>query len=317
MKPNIPIATGITLALLASTGLRAQDPAAEITGLEKAAEEFVIAYNNKDAAALAALFTEKGELVDLNAEDVITGRAEIEAHYKERFAEDDVPSVAVEVDSVRIVAPKTAVEDGTLHFTPPGEDEPARSSTYTAVLVQNDAGTWQVASTRNLTDVTTQEGHLAELLDNLKGDWTGQRDGLRLDVAFGWDDSGKFISGEMLATTSDGKPVATSIRLGWDGAKKSVTGWTYDSGGGTGQSVWTPDDDDGWIVRTEGTTADGETMSANQHLTFVDDNTFIWTATDRIVDGEAQPDTELRVVRRAPEPADDDDAAAAAAPEAE
>lgn len=316
MKPTARITTGITLALLAHTGLRAQDPATEITGLEKAAEDFVIAYNNKDAAALAALFTEKGELVDLNAEDVITGRADIEAHYKERFAEDEVPSVAVEVDSVRLVAPKTAVEDGTLHFTPPGDDEPARSTTYTAVLSQNDAGVWQVASTRTLTDVTTQEGHLADLLDSLKGDWTGQRDGLRLDVAFGWDESGKFISGEMLATTSDGKPVETSIRLGWDGAKKSVTGWTYDSGGGTGQSVWTPDDD-GWTVRTEGTTADGETMSANQHLTFEDDDTFIWTATDRIVDGETLPDTELRVVRRAPEPADDDHGTAAAKPDGE
>ncbi len=316
MKPNIPITTGITLALLASTGLRAQDPATEITGLEKAAEEFVIAYNNKDAAALAALFTEKGELTDLNATEVITGRADIEAHYKERFAEDDIPSVAVEVDSVRIVAPKTAVEDGTLHFTPPGDDSPARSSTYTAVLVQNDAGVRQVASTRNLTDVTTQEGHLADLLGSLKGDWTGQRDGLRVDVAFGWDDSGKFIAGEMLATKSDAKPVETSIRLGWDGAKKSVTGWTYDNAGGTGQSTWTPDED-GWTVRTEGTTADGETMSANQHLTFIDDNTFIWSSSDRIIDGETQPDTELRVVRRAPEPEADDDAAAAATPEAE
>jgi uncharacterized protein (TIGR02246 family) len=316
MKPNVRLSTGIALAVLAHTGLRAEEPAPEIAGLEKAAEEFVIAYNNKDAAALAALFTEQGELVDLNAEEVITGRGDIEAHYKERFAEDEVPSVAVEVDSVRIVAPKTAVEDGKLHFTPPGDDEPARSVTYTAVLSQSEAGAWQVASTRTLTDVTSQEGHLADLLDSLKGDWTGQRDGLRLDLAFGWDESGKFISGEMLAATSDGKPVETSIRLGWDGAKKSVTGWTYDSGGGTGHSVWTPDDDR-WTVRTEGTTADGETMSANQHLTFEDDNTFIWTSSDRIVDGETLPDTELRIVRRAPEPAGDDDSATAAGPDGE
>lgn len=308
MKPTIRLTTGIALAVLAHTGLRAEEPAAEIAGLEKAAADFVTAYNNKDAAALAALFTEKGELTDLNAEEVITGREDIEAHYKEVLSSADTPSVAVEVDSVRIVAPKTAVEDGTLHFTPPGEDSPARSATYTAVLSQNDAGVWLVASTRNLSDVTSQEGHLAELESSLKGDWTGQRDGLRLDIAFGWDDSGKFISGEMLATATDAKPVATSIRLGWDGAKKSVTGWTHDDAGGFGQSVWTPDDG-GWTVRTEGTTADGETMSANQHLVFEDADTFIWTATDRIVDGEKLPDTELRVVRRAPEPADDGPAA--------
>lgn len=308
MKPTIRLTTGIALAILAHTGLRAEEPAAEITGLEKTAADFVTAYNNKDAAALAALFTEKGELTDLNGEEVISGRGDIEAHYQELLSSADAPSVAVEVDSVRIVAPKTAVEDGTLHFTPPGEDSPARSATYVAVLSQNDAGVWQVASTRTLSDVTSQEGHLADLESSLKGDWTGQRDGLRLDIAFGWDDSGKFISGEMLASATDAKPVETSIRLGWDGAKKSVTGWTHDDAGGFGQSVWTPDDD-GWTVRTEGTTADGETMSANQHLVFEDADTFIWTATDRIVDGEKLPDTELRVVRRAPEPADDEPAA--------
>ena len=36
-------------------------------------------------------------------------------------------------------------------------------------------------------------GQLAELAAALKGDWTCQKEGLRLDLAFGWDGSGNFV----------------------------------------------------------------------------------------------------------------------------
>ena len=306
MKLTLRLSVSIALAVVTHLGICAEELSPEIAGLQQAATEFVTAYNNKDAAALAALFTENGELTDLYAEQVIAGRADIESHYKEIMASADAPLAAVEVGSVRLVAPNLAVEDGTLHFTPPDKDAPARSITYTAVLLKSSAGPWQIASTRNLGDATGPEGHLGDLATRLKGDWTGQRDGMRMDLAFGWDDSGKFISGELLATSADAKPLATNARFGWDGAKKSITCWTFDSGGGFANATWTPDGDDGWTVRTEGTTADGEVMNANQQLVFESQDTFIWTATERLIDGEKQPDTELRVVRRAPEPADDE-----------
>ena len=36
---------------------------------------------------------------------------------------------------------------------------------------------------------------------------------------------------------------------------------------------------------------------------FLFNDTLIWAATNRVVDGEKQPDTTLRIVRQAPEPA--------------
>lgn len=305
MKPPTPIAAGFLLALLAATGLRAQEePQAspEIADLQQAAADFVLAYNAKDAAALAALFTENGEMADLRAEETTTGRADIQARYAEIFAAGDTPAVAVEVDSVRFVGKDLAIEDGTVHFTPPGENAPAKSTAYTAVLQKNEAGAWQIASTRALADTTGPAGQLADLAASLKGDWTAMRDGLRLDLAFGWDGSGNFLAGEMLATTADGDPQTTSLRIGWDAARKTVTWWSFDDGGGFAKGDWTPTED-GWLIRTEGTTADGETTSANQSLTPDGKDTLLWTAKDRLVDGEKLPDVELRLVRRAPEPA--------------
>ncbi len=299
---NAKLTAGAALALIAASSLHAEEEASpEIAGLEKAASDFVAAFNAKDAAAVAALFTENGEITDLHADDVVSGRADIQARYKAIFAAPSAPQIAIEVDSVRLVGKDLAIEDGTVHQTPPGQGVPPRSFTYTAVLQKSDSGAWQIASTRDLDDITDAAGELADLAGQLTGDWTCMRDGLRLDIAFGWDDSGNFLTGEMLATAADAKPLATNMRIGWDAAKKTITWWTFDDAGGFSKGDWTPNDD-GWLIRTEGTTADGEVTSANQTLSFDGKDAFVWTAKARLVDGEVQPDVEMRVVRQTPEP---------------
>jgi len=300
MKTNL--SAGMMLALTLASGLRAQEASPEIAGLEKAAKDFVAAYNKKDAAALAAMFTETGEITDLNATDVTTGRADIQARYEAIFEAPDAPQIAIEVDSVRLVGKDLAIEDGTVHATPPGDDPVPTSMDYTAVLQKSADGVWQIASTRDRGDASDVAGELAGLAKELKGDWTATRDGLRLDIAFGWDDSGNYLIGEMLATAADAKPVKTTIRIGWDPARKTITWWNFDDGGGFSKGDWTPVNDNSWVIRTEGVTEDGEVTSANQTLTFDGKDAFVWKAGERLVDGEKQPDVEMRVVRQTPEP---------------
>lgn len=303
MKPYSHLSIGVALAMFACPGLRAEEPSPEIAGLQKAAADFVVAYNDKDAAAIAALFTEDGEIADLTGGELTSGRAQIKARYDEVFA-DDPDQIAIEVDSVRLVAPNLAIEDGTFHLTPSDdEDAPPRSTSYTAVLMKTGEGTWQIASTRSLKDVTEAAGQLAGLAKVLKGEWTSRTsDGVQLDLAFGWDPTGKFLAGEMLTTTADSEPQAGNIRIGWNAARNSIVSWIFDAKGGVIQGVWTPIDE-GWMIRAEGTTADGETITVNQELTTDDKDTLIWSATNRVVDGEKQPDSTLRIVRQAPEPA--------------
>jgi uncharacterized protein (TIGR02246 family) len=300
MKTNLT--ASFVLAIALASGLHGQDADPEIAGLEKAAKDFVAAYNKKDAAALAALFTENGEIADLAATDITAGRGDIQARYEAIFAAPDAPQIAIEVDSVRLVGKHLAVEDGTVHATPPGDDPVPNSMDYTAVLQKGDDGVWRIASTRDRGESSDVAGHLATLAQQLKGDWTATRDGLRLDIAFGWDDSGNFLTGEMLATAADAKPLKTTIRIGWDPARKTITWWTFDDGGGFAKGDWTSLDDDSWVIRTEGTTADGEVTSANQTLTFDGKDAFVWAANERLVDGEKQPDVEMRVVRQTPDP---------------
>ncbi len=299
--PNL-LPLGMAIAILSQFPAWAEEPVDEIPALRQVAENFIIAFNEKDAAAVAALFAEQGEISDLKAKDLISGRGEIQAHYAARLAAEDAPQLAIEVESVRLLGPSLAVEDGTAHYTPPGQSEPARSMSYTAVLQKSTAGAWEIVSSRNLGDATEPAGNLADLAASLKGDWTSQSGDLRLDIAFGWDDSGNYLAGEMLATRADAKPLHTTIRFGWDAARKVISCWTFDDEGGFAKADWTASDA-GWIVRSEGTTADGEAMSANQTLTFESKDVFIWAGSDRLVDGQKIPDSKLRVVRQTPEPA--------------
>ncbi|MEK7952412.1 YybH family protein [Luteolibacter soli] len=300
MKTNLT--AGLVLALTLASGLCAEEASPEIAGLEKTAKDFVAAYNKKDAAALAALFTETGEITDLDATDITTGREDIQARYQAIFEAPDAPQISIDVDSVRLVGKDLAIEDGTVHATPPGDDDVATSMDYTAVLQKGEDGAWRIASTRDREDSSDAAGQLAELAKALKGDWTATREGLRLDIAFGWDDSGNFLVGEMLATAADAKPVKTTIRIGWDPSRKTITWWNFDDGGGFSKGDWTPVDDGKWLIRTEGVTEDGEVTSANQTLTFDGPDAFVWDAGERLVDGEKQPDVEMRVVRQTPEP---------------
>ena len=299
MKTNITIC----LALACALQVRAEEPAPEMAGLQKAAADFVTAYNNKDSDAIAALFTEDGEMTDITGKDLTSGREQIKGRYEEIFSGDSA-AMAIEVDSVRIVAPNLAIEDGTVHLTPSGdENAPPRSTTYTAVLAKNATGAWQIASTRSLSDATDATGQLADLAEVIKGEWTSRSsDGVQLDIAFGWDPTGKFLAGETLTTTADTEPQSGNIRIGWNAARKSIVSWIFDSKGGATQGVWTPTAE-GWMIRAEGTTADGETITASQELTTEGNDTLIWAATNRVVDGEKQPDTTLRIVRQAPGPA--------------
>jgi hypothetical protein len=79
----------------------------------------------------------------------------------------------------------------------------------------------------------------------------------------------------------------------------------FDSKGGVIEGVWTVTET-GWLVRAEGTTADGETFSAMQKITPEGKDTIHWDASERVIAGEKQPVNKLRLVRQAPEAAETD-----------
>lgn len=289
-------------AALCQTALHGEESTAETDGLRRAAEEFVSAYNQRDAAAVAALFTEEAALSDAGGRKTASGRAAIQRHYERILSDGDAPSLAIEVGSVRQVSPGVALESGTFHLTRPESEQPFRSAAYAAVLVKREDGAWRIASNREGADTTAPQGRIEGLAKCLEGEWTCQTDGVRLDVSFNRSETGRALLGEMLATTADAPPQRTTLRIAWDGSRKTLAWWTFDDAGGFASGDWTPEGE-GWSVVTRGTSADGENTCASSRLEFDGEDAIVWSITRRFVDGERLEDVELRLVRQAPAPA--------------
>ena len=82
---------------------RAEDEKAIRTVVDR----FARAFQDKDARAIAALFTEDGEAVDPQG-GTIQGRAALEEHYSARFAERPGDKIEPTIESIKFLAPGVA-----------------------------------------------------------------------------------------------------------------------------------------------------------------------------------------------------------------
>ena len=115
-------------------------------GRRKAIASYVDAFNQGDATAVAAHWSESGEWID-PAGTLIQGRNAILAEMKTYFAGDKKPRIELLDLSVRFLAPNVAVEEGTALVTRAGEV--ASKSGYLAIHVREN-GKWQLSSVREL-----------------------------------------------------------------------------------------------------------------------------------------------------------------------
>lgn len=284
------------LSLMASTGF--SDGA--LDGLEATASSFVAAYNEKEADKIAELFTEEGEMVDEINGTLFSGHEEISANFATLFTAAPDRKMSLDVSTVRIVGEGVAIEDGFIYFTEGDSEEVTDGVAYTATLMKNEEGTWQIASTRQLEPVDF-DGPPLHGLSWLVGEWFFQEEQVLMDISFDWSRDGAYILGDAVTTTSDGDPMTTEIRIGYDAAHEKVRWWTFDDAGGFSKGVWN-EVEDGWLVKTSGVTADGETTSAVQKLTYDGETTIRWESTYRFLNDEPLSDVLMHIVKRPPAP---------------
>ncbi len=158
MRQTLTLAGVLVVAVMAipATAQQKSEPdrpagvlAEDEQAIRLAAASFVEAYNAGDAKAVAALFMERGEIVNEEGESV-QGRAGIERTFAEIFQTHPKSQIKVTVQSVRFVSPTLAMEDGTSTVTHPS-GERTEHNRYTLVHVKEE-GRWRLASARDLPD---------------------------------------------------------------------------------------------------------------------------------------------------------------------
>lgn len=267
--------------------------------VKAAAAATVKAFNAGDAAGMADLFAADGELVDEDG-NVFTGRAEVTELFARFFEKFPGAELALEVDAARPLGEDLVIEEGGRLISLP--DGTAAQMVYTAVR-QREGERWPIVSYREYADdpmPTPQE--MLGGLDWLVGDWVDESPEARTSIRYDWSEDGNFLVGEY-SLAIEGRPAGkTNQRIGWDPVEGTLRSWTFDPDGGFSEGIWLPTDD-GWVIRSDATMPDGATGVATVAIRIRDADHFVVESTDRIIDGEKEPDFSLVIARKPPAPA--------------
>jgi uncharacterized protein (TIGR02246 family) len=253
----------------------------------KRAQEFIAAFHKGDPKAVAAFWTETAEYVDENGRK-FKGRPAIEKMYEKFFANNKGMKLNIIVTSARMVGTDVALEEGITEVTPAAGGLPS-SAHFSAVLVKRD-GEWYFESVRDSLPHPPSNAEHFEDLDWLLGEWTGESEkGESAKASYAWAENRNFIV-STFATTLDGVPVVGGTQwIAWDAVDKQIRSYSFYSGGGIGEAVWTRDGDT-WTSTVTAKASAGKKISGVNVLTRVDADHMTWHLTKLIVDGQAMPE---------------------------
>jgi len=297
MKSFMLVSSCLVCWLVAHAGHADEGSEIDLEQIRATAPAFVAAFNAGDADAIAALWTENADYRD-DTGLYFHGRDAIKQAYADVFATNPGQKIQVLVESVKLITPDLAVEDGIADVSPPPPGPPAEGR-YTAIHVRQD-GTWLLACVREWhEDVDSKYSHLKPL-EWLIGTWVATSPGRTAETTFEWTRNKNFIKrtftiklGEQDFTITKGTQL-----IGYDPSKGEIRSWLFDSESGFAESVWSVDGNH-LVGQSNVVLADGSTAQSTDTLTQITDNQFTFQSTKRTIEGEAVEDGDLITAVRA------------------
>jgi hypothetical protein len=139
----------------------------------------------------------------------------------------------------------------------------------------------------------------------LMGDWIDEGDDSIVSFSCKATDSGNFLLREFAIEIAGRKAMSGTQRIGWDPLTGKLRGWIFDSEGAYAEGLWHRDEDS-WVLKTTGVTADGQAASSTSIYRQINDHTMTWQSIDYEIGGVQIPDSEVyTIVRQAPIPTAD------------
>jgi uncharacterized protein (TIGR02246 family) len=278
---------------------KAQDSkAGDEQAIRKAGAAYVEAMNKGDLNAMMAFWSPDADYIDESGKQT-RGKEALTALFKKGLAENKGSKITGKTNSLKFLRPEVAMVDGSLEFAAPGGSK--ESNRYAVVWVKS-GDRWLISSARDLPAETSEVPSLAypqlKSLEWLVGEWQDASDKIDVHAVCRWDHNKSFLLVEYEVKRPGVEPIEVRMRIGWDGHNGLVRSWVFDSQGGFGEGYWERQGNR-WVVAKAGILPDGGTGSATNVYEFVDQNTFIWRARDREVEGQPLADTEIKFVRKA------------------
>jgi uncharacterized protein (TIGR02246 family) len=191
MRTTCEVALMLVAFASATLAQDAADTPPEQTAVIANDRAYEAAYASGDAKALVDFFTDDAEYTSEDGR-TFKGRAEIEETIRAALLERKGGNLAINMESVRLLAPGVLLEKGTTTVTP--NDGDASESLYTAIYVKKN-GEWKISQLiESPKPATTPHERLAELAW-LIGKWaeTDEANDLTVDSEYLWARSTTFI----------------------------------------------------------------------------------------------------------------------------
>jgi len=300
----------VTSTVLASAA-HADTAGRDEAGVRAASKRYREALDRGDGAALAALWTADGDIVDEQGK-VLPGRATVAATTKPP-ADTPPPAFRIQDTSLRFLTADVAVEDGVVEVTLPGLSRPLQGR-FSASWVREADG-WKIAALREDRLDTGADAEKLEDLDWMVGDWVvvDERPGTApaaaakpaIEMRVQWNATRTYLLRDVKiaapGATDDEAALHITQRIGWDPLARQIRSWVFSSDGGHGEAIWSRDGDS-WVARTTGVLPDGTRTSSLNIYTFDGKDRCQWRSLPTHVGGEHAPPVNLQLVRKGGKP---------------
>jgi uncharacterized protein (TIGR02246 family) len=302
-------------------------PSPDEAAVRKVIADFNTAFDKADANALAALFTDDGQVVGPDGAPA-RGKAAIAAQYADFFKQNPGAKIEVNTESIRFLAPGVAQEEGISIVHPADGSEPFRDRYSVIYLLQN--GKWLQHEVRDYptpnpdqanpddpnatidADTIAIDDPLSQL-DWIIGDWVDESPEVTITHSCRYILNGRFIVREYSAQRDQQQTVEGLHIIGYDAQSGLYKSWGFDGEGSRGEATWARDGDR-WVIKMQGVLGDGRSVSATQILERVNKDAVKMSAVERTIDGVLAPDRdEITLVRKPPAPPESAPATAPAA----
>ena len=263
----------------------------DLAEIRATAKTFVTAFNAQDAEAIAALWTENADYRD-DTGLFFHGRDAIKQAYADVFAVNPQQKIEILVESIQLITPDLAIEDGIADVSPPPPGPPG-ASRYTATHVRQ-GGKWLLASVREWQeDVKSNYAHLKPL-EWLIGSWEAKSPGRTSEATFEWTRNKNFIKRTFTIKLGDEDFTITkgTQLIGYDPSKGEIRSWLFDSESGFAEAVWSVKGNR-IVGQSNSVLSDGSTAQSTDILTRVDNNKLTFQSVNRTIERESVDDGDM------------------------
>lgn len=264
--------------------------------LRSTTEAYSEAFNKHDYQKIASMWEEDAILHNPITDETVEGRAEIADYYKKKFEENKNDQIQTTIESIVFKNPNEATVKSQFQVT--DNNETKMAGRMSVDYVKKD-GKWYVLRFAEFEkmDAVSHFDKL-EQFNWLAGDWVDESEGVEIHSKWQWDKHKNFLTERFTMKVLDEDEFEGFQMIGWDPAKEKIRMWIFDSDGGFGEGTLA-EKDHSWYASMVFTLPDGQTGSATNVYTKVDDNTYTFSSIGRDIEGTVLPNVgPYKIVRK-------------------